>query len=44
MTIYRKRKMPTLAQIRRNPPPGARGYKDRRDQAKRKPSTDKGSR
>lgn len=32
----------TLAQIRRNPLPGAKGYKARRDKAKPKPGTDTG--
>lgn len=41
---YRKRRMPTLAQIRRNPPPGAKGYQGGSDKPKRKPSTNKGSR
>ena len=40
MTTYRKKRMPTMAEIRRNPPPGAKGYKGRK--AKPKPATDKG--
>lgn len=36
MTTPRRKKVPTLAQIRRNPPPGARGYRRPDEKGERK--------
>jgi len=37
MTTPRRKKVPALAQIRRNPPPGAKGYRRQDEKADRKP-------
>ncbi|SDO29255.1 hypothetical protein SAMN04487957_10571 [Halomonas shengliensis] len=42
MSVPRRKKVPTLAQIKRNPPPGAKGYKRPDEKGKCKPG--KGSR
>ncbi|SDO72069.1 hypothetical protein SAMN04487957_110119 [Halomonas shengliensis] len=37
MSLPRRKKVPTLAQIKRNPPPGAKGYRRPDEKGKRKP-------